>query len=105
MTMSSRSEKLIAPYGGKLVDLLVQGEERLEWIGKANHLPSAQLSERALCDLELLATGGFSPLTRFMGKADYESVLPPCGSPTARCFRSRLRSPWTNRFSQKRGRN
>ena len=75
MTISSPSEKLIAPYGGKLVDLLVQGEERLEWIGKANHLPSAQLSERALCDLELLATGGFSPLARFMGKADYESVL------------------------------
>jgi sulfate adenylyltransferase len=75
MTISSRPEKLITPYGGKLVDLLVSGEERMEWIGKANHLPSAQLSERALCDLELLATGGFSPLTRFMGKADYESVL------------------------------
>ena len=29
----------------------------------------------ALCDLELLATGAFSPLDRFMGKADYERVL------------------------------
>ncbi len=75
MTTSSRPEILISPYGGKLIDLLKKGEERLEWIGKANHLPSAQLSERALCDLELLATGGFSPLTQFMGKADYESVL------------------------------
>jgi sulfate adenylyltransferase len=30
---------------------------------------------RNLCDLELIATGGFSPLTTFMGKADYERVL------------------------------
>jgi sulfate adenylyltransferase len=28
-----------------------------------------------VCDLELLATGGFSPLERFMGKADVERVL------------------------------
>jgi sulfate adenylyltransferase len=75
MTTRARQEKLISPYGGALINLMVEGEERREWIGKANHLPSAQLSERALCDLELLATGGFSPLDRFMGKADYESVL------------------------------
>jgi sulfate adenylyltransferase len=30
---------------------------------------------RSLCDLELLATGAFSPLDRFMGKADYDRVL------------------------------
>lgn len=41
----------------------------------AGHLPSIQLSERAACDLELLATGGFSPLDRFMGQADYERVI------------------------------
>jgi sulfate adenylyltransferase len=38
-------------------------------------LPSIQLTARSLCDLELLATGAFSPLDRFMGKADYEQVL------------------------------
>jgi sulfate adenylyltransferase len=38
-------------------------------------MPRIQLSARNVCDLELLATGGFSPLTRFMGKADYQSVL------------------------------
>ncbi len=41
----------------------------------AKNLPTVQLSERALCDLEILATGGFSPLQSFMGSADYESVL------------------------------
>ncbi len=67
--------KLISPYGGKLVNLVVTGEERKLLIERASHLPSVQISGRALCDLELLATGGFSPLDRFMGKADYERVL------------------------------
>ncbi|HEY80080.1 MAG TPA: bifunctional sulfate adenylyltransferase/adenylylsulfate kinase [Caldilineae bacterium] len=41
----------------------------------AGKLPSIQLSERSICDLELLATGAFSPLDRFMGEQDYQSVL------------------------------
>ena len=41
----------------------------------AGTLPSIQLSERALCDLELLAVGAFSPLDGFMRQADYQWVL------------------------------
>jgi len=67
--------KLISPYGGKLVNLVVGGEEREALIARAMKLPSIKISMRALCDLELLATGGFSPLNEFMGKADYERVL------------------------------
>jgi sulfate adenylyltransferase len=68
--------KLISPYGGnKLVNLVVTGKERDELLGRAPQLPSLKISMRSLCDLELLATGGFSPLDRFMGKADYERVL------------------------------
>jgi len=67
--------QLISPYGGKLVDLMVAGNERESLIAHANQLQSIKISPRALCDLELLATGGFSPLDRFMGKADYENVL------------------------------
>jgi sulfate adenylyltransferase len=67
--------ELIAPYGGQLVQLVVPGDERRHLIELGSQLPSVQLSARAQCDLELLATGGFSPLDRFMGLADYQSVL------------------------------
>lgn len=68
--------KLISSYGGKqLVDLVVTGKERNELLARAGKLPSIKITMRNLCDLELIATGGFSPLDRFMGKADYERVL------------------------------
>jgi sulfate adenylyltransferase len=66
---------LIPPYGGTLVNLIVEGGERSDLLNKIRDLPYVQLSSRALCDLELLATGAFSPLDRFMGEKDYLSVL------------------------------
>ena len=75
MDKSNGHSLLIPPYGGKLVNLLVCDGERDELVRKANNLLSIQLSPRSLCDLELLATGAFSPLDRFMGKADYVRVL------------------------------
>lgn len=66
--------ELIAPYGGKLVSLVAGGEEKSELARRAAELSSLQLTARTLCDLELLATGAFSPLDRFMGKADAERV-------------------------------
>ncbi len=75
MELTERDVELIAPYGGALVDLLVPVAEQAQLRAHAGILPSIQLSERAACDLELLATGAFSPLDRFMGAADYRSVL------------------------------
>ena len=69
------SKKLIAPYGGKLINLVVNDAEPAELTQKAKNFPSLQLSPRSLCDLELLATGAFSPLDRFMGQADFERVM------------------------------
>ncbi len=72
---STREATLIEPYGGRLVDLRVAREEYDALRAYANTLPSLQLTDRALCDLELLAVGAFSPLDRFMGRADYERVV------------------------------
>src|SRR5690606_19318249 len=66
---------LITPYGGKLIDLMIPEAERAALRAYASTLPSVRISDRAACDLELLATGGFSPLDRFMGQADHQSVL------------------------------
>lgn len=74
MTESDNSV-LIPPYGGKLVNLVASDAEREAWMAEANHYPMFQISDRNLCDLELLAVGGFSPLNRFMGQADYQRVL------------------------------
>lgn len=66
---------LIPPCGNTLVDLSV-GEEELETeLARADSLPSIHLSARAVCDLELLAVGAFSPLASFMGAGDYRRVL------------------------------
>ena len=37
--------------------------------------PSWDLTDRQLCDLELLLNGGFSPLSGFLTEADYQPVL------------------------------
>jgi sulfate adenylyltransferase len=73
--VKEKETKLIAPYGGALVDLLISPEERDELRERASALPRLQLTARNVCDLELLATGGFSPLDRFMRRDDYERVL------------------------------
>src|SRR3990167_9426045 len=73
--ISRQTLDLIGPYGGKLVNLVASPDERRELMVMANSLPSVQLSQRSLCDLELLAVGAFSPLDRFMGRADYIAVL------------------------------
>jgi sulfate adenylyltransferase len=69
------NSNLVSPYGGRLVDLVVPPEALGELKAYAGSLPSIQISERATCDLELLACGAFSPLDRFMGKADYQRTL------------------------------
>lgn len=52
-----------SPHGGVLKDLLARDAPRRDQLAEeAEKLPAIQLTERQLCDLELIITGGFSPL-------------------------------------------
>jgi len=70
-----KSASLVEPHGGSLVNLLVDEERSALLKDISLNLPDITLNERQLCDLELLATGAFSPLDGFMTRPDYESVL------------------------------
>ncbi len=73
--MSNTSTHLITPHGGSLKDLIVSQERQAELKAASRDWPSWDLTPRQLCDLELLMNGGFSPLTGFMGKADFDGVV------------------------------
>ena len=69
------SMSLIKPFGGKLIETAVGVDERESLLASAIQMPRLQLSRRNLCDFEMLAGGGFSPLDGFMNEADFDAVL------------------------------
>ncbi|BAY88229.1 MULTISPECIES: sulfate adenylyltransferase [unclassified Tolypothrix] len=71
----SHHPEAIAPHGGQLVNRIATPEQREEFLSKAEFLPRVQLDERAVSDLEMIAIGGFSPLTGFMNQEDYDRVV------------------------------
>ena len=66
---------LIAPHGGTLVDRIPTGRERESLVERAARAAAVTLDPWALADLELIATGAASPLTGFVGEADYRAIL------------------------------
>ncbi|MFQ5649766.1 MAG: sulfate adenylyltransferase [bacterium] len=66
---------LVAPHGGKLIDRVLKGDERAAAIEKSKSLRKLPLNATSVSDLELISIGACSPLTGFMKKADYESVV------------------------------
>jgi sulfate adenylyltransferase len=65
----------LAPHGGTLVDRFVAAGEQDALEARARALPRITLDARERADLELIATGAVSPLSGFLGSADYRHVL------------------------------
>src|SRR6266702_517608 len=66
---------LIKAHGGTLVERILSPTEALALQERASQLETVTLDEDELLDLELLASGGASPLSGFMGQRDHRSVL------------------------------
>jgi sulfate adenylyltransferase len=67
-------DHLITPHGSRLVDLLVDEARAAEIRESSRDWPSLDLGPRQLCDLELLINGGYSPLDRYIGASEHQSV-------------------------------
>ena len=65
----------IAPHGGKLVNRIAEDKERETLEEKTPNFKKIKLNKREISDLEMIATGGLSPLEGFMLKKDYDSVV------------------------------
>lgn len=66
---------LIAPHGGELIINMANPAEQAELRQLAPSLPQLVIGSRQLADLEMLANGAYSPLSGFMNRADYVSVV------------------------------
>ena len=76
MTSTTQTvEETIKPHGGQLINRQVEGNEKEQLIEAAQTFPKITLNPWSISDLELIAIGGFSPLTGFLGQKDYESVV------------------------------
>ena len=65
----------IEPHGGTLINRIVDGETKHKLEQKARGLEQITINTREISDLEMIATGGLSPLEGFMSKQDYASVV------------------------------
>jgi sulfate adenylyltransferase len=64
----------IAAHGGTLVNREVTGVERETLLERVPSMPRIELRRREVSDLEMIATGAFSPLEGFMCEEDYITV-------------------------------
>jgi sulfate adenylyltransferase len=68
------TDKLNAPHGGELVDLMASDHRRTELLELSRDYPSWTLTPRQLCDVEMLMSGAFSPLRGFMTQVEHATV-------------------------------
>ncbi|HWP49790.1 MAG TPA: sulfate adenylyltransferase [Candidatus Limnocylindrales bacterium] len=86
-TLEKEMVHSILPHGGRLINRVLEGEQRQNALDRIERMERIYLSNREISDLEMIAVGAFSPLEGFMGREDYESVV----------YRMRLANglPWT----------
>ena len=66
---------LVRPHGGApLLPLMPEGEALADARQRAGRLPAVPVSSREAGDIVMLGIGGFTPLTGFMGEADWRGV-------------------------------
>ncbi|WCR11853.1 bifunctional sulfate adenylyltransferase/adenylylsulfate kinase [Paracoccus stylophorae] len=63
------------PNQTPIPELYVSDEAAASLKHEAGSMPSWDLTQRQLCDLELLMNGGFNPLKGFLTEADYNGVV------------------------------
>ncbi len=68
-------KETIAPHGGTLINRIASSEKKAEFLAQADSLPRVQLDQRATSDLVMIAIGGFSPISGFMDRKDYQGVI------------------------------
>ena len=68
------SNPIITPHGEKLCSLMLNEEYRNKLNNDILELKSWTLTNRQLCDIEMILNGGFSPLDGFMNQNDYNRV-------------------------------
>ena len=67
--------ELNLPHGGVLTERLVPPDQAMAWRKQKKLKAVWPLTLRQLCDLEMIMSGAFSPLTGFLTRADYDNVV------------------------------
>src|SRR4029453_4439146 len=81
---------LIAPHGGELVDLILDPANAAELKARSKDFPPWDLTSRQIRDMELLLSGGFSPLRGFVNRDEYERICGEMRLSNGLVWRSRL---------------
>src|SRR5258706_3367992 len=71
----SPNAQVVADDRPALINRALEGDRRAAALERAAGLPRLELDEVAVADLELLGVGGYTPLSGFMGAADYRAVV------------------------------
>jgi len=75
MAVDTGAPNLIAPHGGVLVNRIASAADGATLRARTASMARLRLNDRQLSDLEMIAIGGFSPLTGFMTEGDYLGVV------------------------------